>query len=177
MKKRPNKYILFSIIIVVGVALDQITKVLATSNLMGQPRLSYLNDFFMLTYAENDGAFLSLGTDWHPTLRLIVLTVIPGIFLVGLMVYLLRSDKLSVLENTAFALIAAGGVGNIIDRILDGYVVDFMVMEAFGWHTGVFNVADLYIMFGIGLFIVSYFVKAKEEKKTAAEKKAAEEAA
>jgi len=173
MKKRPNKYVLFSIIIVIGVALDQITKVLATSNLQGE-RLSYLNDFFLLTYAENDGAFLSLGTDWPPALRMIVLTIIPGLFLVGLMVYLLRSDKLTLLENTAFALIAAGGVGNIIDRILEGYVVDFMVMEAFGWHTGVFNVADLYIMFGIGMFILSYFVKIRQDKRAEAEKKAAE---
>lgn len=169
MKKKPNKYLLFSVIIVLGVALDQITKVFAKNNLMGQPRISYLNDFFTLTYAENDGAFLSLGTDWSPTLRLIVLTIIPGIFLVGLMVYLLRSDKLSLLENVAFALIASGGIGNIIDRILAGKVVDFMVMELFTWHTGVFNVADLYIMFGIGLFLVAYIRKMRKEKKATAQ--------
>ena len=173
MKKKPNKYLLFSVIIILGVALDQVTKIIAKSNLMGQPRISYLNDFFTLTYAENDGAFLSLGTDWSPTLRLIVLTIIPGLFLVGLMVYLLRSDKLTLIENIAFALIAAGGIGNIIDRILEGKVVDFMVMELFGWHTGVFNVADLYIMFGIGLFLVAYIRKMRQERKNAASEETA----
>ncbi len=170
MKKKYNKYLLFSVIILLGVSLDQFTKAFARTNLLGQPRKSYWNGFFTLTYAENDGAFLSLGTDWPPTVRLIFLTIIPGLFLVGLMVYLLRSNRLSLLENIAFAVIAAGGVGNIIDRILEGKVVDFMVMKLFSLHTGVFNVADLYIMFGIGLFLVSYIEKMRREKKEASSK-------
>lgn len=172
MKRKANKYILFSVIIVLGVALDQITKVMATANLVtptGFPiEKVYMGGFFKLTYALNEGAFLSLGSSMNPTLRLILLTVIPGIVLIGLMVYLLRSDKLSLYENIAFGLIAAGGIGNILDRILEGKVVDFMVMELFGWHTGVFNVADLYIVIGILLFILAYFLKARQEKKAQA---------
>lgn len=165
MKRKKSKYILFSVIIVLGVALDQITKVWAKSNFKGQPGESYWNDFFRFAYAENEGAFLSLGSTMNPTLRLILLTIIPGIVLVGLMIYLLRSDKLSLPENIAFGLIAAGGIGNIVDRVLEGKVVDFMIMEVFGWHTGVFNVADLYIVIGILLFILAYFIKARQQKK------------
>lgn len=165
MKRKASKYILFSVIIVVGVALDQITKVWAKANFKTGPGISYWNDFFRFAYAENEGAFLSMGANWDPVLRLVLLTIIPGIVLVGLMVYLLRSDKLTLLENIAFGLIAAGGIGNILDRILEGKVVDFMIMEVFGWHTGVFNVADLYIVFGIIIFILAYFAKARSEKK------------
>lgn len=173
--QKTRKYILFSVIIVLGVVLDQITKLIATAKLyfpgeaIQYPRYSYWNDFFTFVYAENDGAFLSMGGNWDPTVRLIVLTIIPGLALVGFMVYMLRSNKLNLLENIAFALIAAGGIGNIIDRIMSGVVVDFMVMEAAGWHTGVFNVADLYIMFGIGFFLLSGIQKYQQEKKEKAE--------
>ena len=163
--RKLNKYVLFSLIIVLGVALDQITKVWAKNTLMGQASESYLGGFFRLTFVENDGAFLSLGSSLPPTLKLILLTILPGIVLVGLMVYLLRSNKLHVLENIAFALIAAGGIGNIIDRVAAGKVIDFMIMYAFGWHTGIFNVADLYIVFGIILFLLAYLVKSRQEKK------------
>ena len=183
MKRKANKYILFSVIIAVGVGLDQLSKIWAVNNLsrvittasgelervVDPSKISsYWNGFFELTFAKNEGAFLSLGTNLEPTLRLILLTIIPGLVLVGLMIYLLRSDKLSLPENIAFGLIAAGGIGNIVDRIIQGYVVDFMVLEAFGWHTGVFNIADNYIVIGILLFIVAYFIKARKDKKAQA---------
>ncbi len=163
--RKMNKYVLFSLIIAVGVALDQITKYIAKDTLMGQPTESYLGGFFRLTFVENDGAFLSLGSSLPPTLKLVLLTILPGMVLIGLMVYLLRSNTLTLLENIAFALIAAGGIGNIIDRVIAGKVVDFMIMYAFGWHTGIFNVADMYIVFGIILFIMAYFVKMRMAKK------------
>lgn len=164
MQRKNSKYILFSLIIGLGVALDQVTKVLAVEHFKGQPEVSYWDGFFRFIYAENDGAFLSLGSSLSPTLRMVLLTIIPGIVLVGMMVYLLRSEKLKRYENIAFALIAAGGIGNIVDRIMAGFVVDFMNMELFGLRTGIFNVADLYIVFGIILFVLGYFfVRRKEE--------------
>jgi len=161
--------LIFIIVIVVGVLIDQVSKQVVRDEVPVYERTEYMSGFFTITHVKNDGAFLSLGSNWDPNLRLIVLTIIPGIFLVGLMVFLLRSKKLNLTENIAFALIAAGGIGNIIDRILDGEVVDFMIMELFGWHTGVFNIADVYIMVGIGLFLLSYIRKMREEKKAASE--------
>ena len=164
MQGKINKYLLFSLIIGLGVALDQFTKVLAVNHLKGEPSISYWNDFFVFIFAENDGAFLSLGSSLSPTFRMLLLTVLPGLVLVGLMVYLLRSNKLKTYENVAFALIAAGGIGNIIDRIAAGKVVDFMNMGIGDLRTGIFNVADLYIVFGIVLFALGYFfVRRKEE--------------
>ena len=174
MTKGAKKYLIFIVVIVFGVLIDQVSKQIVRNDIPLHERTEYMDGFFTITHVKNDGAFLSLGSTWDPTLRLVVLTIIPGLFLIGLMVYLLRSPKLNLLENLAFALIASGGIGNIIDRILEGEVVDFMIMEAFGWHTGVFNIADMYIMFGIGLFLVSYLKKMRQERKN---KAASEEAA
>jgi signal peptidase II len=161
-----KKYLVFLLIIVLGVALDQITKVVATANLYAtcndeSPNWDPSNcpydphALFTWTHIYNDGAFLSLGATWSPTMRLIVLTILPGLLLIGVMVFMLRSDKVRSLDVVIFALIAAGGLGNIIDRILAGKVVDFMFMN-FGFaHTGIFNVADLYIVVGVGLFILA----------------------
>jgi signal peptidase II len=167
---RTKKYILFFVIMLVGIGFDQITKQVAADYFVisrhpatgeaieVKSRILIAGELFSLTFAENDGAFLSLGSGWNPILRLIVLTVLPGLLLIGVMLYMLRSDKLRRPEIIAFSLIASGGVGNIIDRILAGRVIDFMHMDFWGiTETGVFNIADILIMIGIGVYIVAYF--------------------
>ncbi|MEM7036429.1 MAG: signal peptidase II [Bacteroidota bacterium] len=156
-----KKYLVFGLIIVLGVALDQITKVWAADTL--KDVYDYNPDaFFAWTYAENDGAFLSLGSNLPDGLRLILLTILPGLLLLGVMVYMLRSKALTMAENVCFALIAAGGIGNIIDRIMYGKVVDFMHMNFGVMETGIFNVADLYIVFGIIIYVLAYFMGPKQ---------------
>jgi signal peptidase II len=173
---RRKKYILFFVIMLVGIGFDQATKWIAEDYFVisrhpatgefteTKPRVVVAGDLFTFTYAENDGAFLSLGANWDPTVRLIVLTVLPGLLLLGFILYMLRSDKLQRPEIIVFSLIASGGVGNIIDRVLAGRVIDFMHMDFWGiTETGVFNIADMLIMAGIGVFIVNYFRKPKLE--------------
>lgn len=194
---RQKKFILFFIVLVVGIGLDQLTKlvarehfVLATYSVEDAERFQSSNGrqiqpgmckrpaddipvagrLFRFTYAENDGAFLSLGSTWNPTLRLIALTIVPGFLLIAVMIYMLLSAKVGATEGWAFSLIAAGGIGNIIDRVFVGWVVDFMHMDFWGIvQTGVFNVADIYIMVGIGIYIVAYFKNAKREAAAQAE--------
>ena len=167
---RRNKYTLFFLVLALGIGLDQVTKWIATETLVGVGRIRVLGDLFAFTYAENDGAFLSLGSNWDPIVRLIVLTVLPGLLLIGVLFYMLLNNKVGRTESWAFSLIAAGGIGNIIDRIAAGRVVDFMHMDFWGIvETGVFNVADLYIMIGIGIYIVAYFrMRKKPEPETTA---------
>lgn len=158
-----QKYLTFFGIIAGGVALDQLTKVIAANSLKSAPAISYLNDFFVFTYAENDGAFLSLGSGLPDFWRLLLLTVLPGLLLIGVMVYMLRSKALTMGENICFALIAAGGIGNIVDRIAYGKVVDFMNMGIGDLRTGIFNVADLYIVFGIVIYAFLYLRQGKKD--------------
>lgn len=172
-----KKYLLFFLIIVLGVGLDQYTKHLANVNLGPSCNMEYpgydpsisgecpfdRDAFFTWYHVYNDGAFLSMGSDWSPMLRLIALTILPGLLLIGVLIYFLRSDKVRVLEAVTFALIAAGGLGNIVDRVMAGKVVDFMYMnldifdQGWGWaETGIFNVADLYIVIGVCLYVVAF---------------------
>lgn len=162
---RRTKYILFFSILLGGIGIDQLTKWIATQTLIGAGRVQVLGDFFAFTYAENDGAFLSLGSNWNPTIRLLTLTILPGLLLVGVMLYMLRAERVGRAECIAFSCIASGGIGNIIDRIAAGRVVDFMHMDFWGiTETGVFNIADILIMAGIGVYIVAYFRQRKSEE-------------
>lgn len=102
-----KKYLLFIVIIVLGVGLDQYTKHLANVYLGPSCNPEYpgydyhISDqchwdsdaFFSWYHIYNDGAFLSMGADWDPTVRLVVLTLLPGLLLIGVLVYFLRSDK------------------------------------------------------------------------------------
>ncbi len=172
--QKGKKYLLFILIIVLGVGLDQYTKHWADVNFgpycnAEYPGYDYTSTgkcpfdgdaFFTWTHIYNDGAFLSMGSNWSPAVRLIGLTILPGLLLIGVMVYFLRNDKVRAPEAIVFALITAGGVGNIIDRMLAGKVVDFMFMnldifnQDWDWaKTGIFNVADLYIVIGVIMYL------------------------
>jgi signal peptidase II len=153
----------------VSVGCDQATKHLATANLAGHPQHSFLGDVFRLTYAMNDGAFLSLGANLSNGARFWVLTVGVGLLLLGLLAYALFGSKLNAIQVGGYALIAGGGLSNWFDRARNGgAVVDFMNM-GFGqqqWQrTGIFNVADVAILVGIGVLLL---VKEKKPAPAAA---------
>jgi signal peptidase II len=112
-----------------------------------------------LTYAENRGAFLGLGGDWPDTVRWLVFTVMAlGVVVVsaGWVVTRLRRRQHASLATWAMLLIAAGGVGNLVDRVVrEGRVIDFMNLGLGPVRTGIFNVADVQIMLGLGLLLLA----------------------
>lgn len=156
------------------VSVDQWTKQLATEHLKNTATMTWLGDVFRLQYATNEGAFLSLGAGLPPQARYWVLTVGVGLLLLGLAVYALFSEviwktKLDLMQVGAYSLIASGGFSNWVDRArFEGSVVDFMNMGIGSLRTGVFNVADLAILAGIG---VLFFHGWREEKRLKALKK------
>src|SRR6185295_1992782 len=104
---------------------DQASKFVAKQFLQPGDIFSYAGDTFRLQYAENSGAFLGLGAGLPDPWRHLVFTVLVGIFLVALMVYLLRSNALPRFATVCLSLVCAGGLSNLIDRIAyDGRVVD-----------------------------------------------------
>lgn len=140
-----------------SLACDQMTKGLATAVLKAAPPRSYFRDVFRLLYAENAGAFLSLGAELPEAVRFWILTVGLGVMLLALVVFAIVHRRLSVLEVSGLALMAGGGAGNWLDRIrLDGVVVDFMNLGVGRWRTGIFNVADLAIECGCVLLIAAF---------------------
>ncbi|RYZ97980.1 MAG: signal peptidase II [Sphingobacteriaceae bacterium] len=158
MQKR-NKIILFIFLLFASLGVDRITKNLAKEHLMYQPTRYYLGDTFRLEYAENTGAALSLGDDLPQPYSLILLSIIPIIVMIGLTVYVFYNiNKLNTILFISLTLIIAGGVGNIIDRILyDRHVTDFMNMGIGSLRTGIFNVADMCVTGGvIGILLSSF---------------------
>lgn len=139
--------------ILVNIVIDQITKIWAIDALKGLGTFHYLNDFFRLQYAENPGAFLSLGSSLTPTMRFVVLTIVVAFFLVGALVYLLRTPHMNAARSYGLALLIGGGISNLIDRAFrdGGRVIDFLNLGMGELRTGIFNIADVAIMVGIAL--------------------------
>jgi signal peptidase II len=150
-----RRFVLFGLVTLVSIVLDQWTKALATEAFKGKPTLTYLNDIFRFQYATNEGAFLSLGGSLPPSVRFWLLTVGVGGLLLAISVHALRNPVDSA-HLTGYALIVSGGFSNWIDRArFDGVVVDFMNMGLGSLRTGVFNVADLAILGGIGVLLIA----------------------
>jgi signal peptidase II len=127
---------------------------MATELLADKPTQSLLADSVRLEYATNAGGFLSLGAGLSPRVRASVFTVATGVFMVALSISLVRS-RWSLWRALGVALLLAGGISNWIDRAFSGVVVDFLNVGV-GWlRTGIFNVADVAIMMGIAMFVVS----------------------
>lgn len=151
--------------LVLGIALpllvlDQLTKIWAIRELKGTPARSFLGDLFRLQYAENPGAFLSLGSQLSHDTRFWLLTVAVGLFLAGSIAYLLFSRTLHRISIIGLTLVISGGFSNVVDRALrpGGRVIDFMNMGVQSLRTGIFNIADMAIVAGIGVLIAAAFL-------------------
>ena len=140
---------------------DQISKNVASEYLVKGKVDSYLFDFFRVGYTENIGAFLGLGNALSEATRFWVFV---GIFLVGLLCYLIFGRKQSLYSVLALSFVFSGGLSNFYDRVMNnGAVIDFLNIGVGSMRTGVFNVADIAIM--IGVFIL-LFSQMKSKPKT-----------
>jgi signal peptidase II len=146
-------WMLFVTLMCVGC--DQITKSIAQDTLKTEPTRSYLADTFRLQYAENTGAFLSLGSSLSKTMRTLLFTVLSGALLFGLIFYILLNREIDLSQTIGLSAILGGGLSNLADRIVnDGRVVDFMNMGIGSLRTGIFNVADVAIMAGMAFVLL-----------------------
>lgn len=130
---------------------DRVTKHLAATRLSDGPSGSFLADTLRLEYAENTGAFLSIGADWPRPVRTVVFGAGNALLLV-LLVTMGRGRPTRTLLG--LALFVGGGVSNLLDRINHGTVIDFMNVGIGPLRTGIFNVADMAIMFGVGIVLL-----------------------
>ena len=156
---------LAAFLVVFFIVVDQLVKVMAYRDLRGRPRLSYLNDFIVVEYAENRGAFLSLGAALSESARFWVFVVGVGAIL-AFCVYSLAKSLKHTPSVVALALVISGGIGNLIDRVMQGYVIDYVHMGFSGLRTGVFNVADVAISGGLLLLVGLQYANPTEAKKS-----------
>ena len=153
---RPGRYLLWLALAGVLLALDLWTKHLASQNLeLFRPVVvtSWLN----LTLAHNQGAAFSLLADaggWQRWFFTGVALIVSGV----LLVWLKRLPNSARLLPVAIVMVLAGALGNMIDRIRQGYVVDFIDVHYQGWHWPAFNVADMVIVTGVILLLLEGFI-------------------
>ena len=145
---------LVSILLVGCVGCDQLSKHFARSQMTLGESHSYLNDTFRVTLTENTGAFLGLGDSLPESARTFFLQGVVGLLVLGLFCGAIFAHGLSRLQIVALALFAAGGLGNLLDRVLyDGRVTDFLNLGVGSLRTGIFNVADMVEVIGVALYI------------------------
>lgn len=132
---------------------DQVTKGLAVSHLRGTPEQTFLGGSIRLEYAQNTGAFLSLGAGWPAGIRTAAFTAGTAIILLFCVAAIARSHG-KRLAVVGLSLVIAGGVSNLVDRVVHGWVIDFLNVGIGPLRTGIFNVADMAIMLGITLAVL-----------------------
>ncbi len=161
VKKSPKKYILYTVIIAVGIILDQITKFLAVNFLKPIDYFPLIKNFVHLRYVENRGAAFGMLDDqrW-------VFMVISTVAIIAFTLYLYFGHASNLLYEISLSLVISGGIGNMIDRILLGYVVDFI--EPAFINFAVFNGADSFVTVGafllIGALIYELYLEIKRER-------------
>jgi signal peptidase II len=163
MAKSITRYLVFLMLVVSIGGCDRISKDIATDTLAGSPTQSFLFDTVRLTYAENPGAFLSLGAGLSESLRFAIFTIGIGLFLAALIVYAFRS-RWHGLKFFGFSLFVAGGIANWADRMTDGLVVDFLNVGVGPIRTGIFNVADMSLLAGVVILIVGDFWQGRKQR-------------
>ena len=150
------KFMMKKIMIIVSLIvlfLDIISKLLVSHCLIVNESIKIINNFLYLTYVENDGvAFSLLGGSR-------ILIIIMCLIILGFIVYYIRNNKISLLDSVGFGLVIGGAVGNLIDRVIYGYVIDFIDAYIFGYNYPIFNVADMGVVIGVIIILISSFMK------------------
>ena len=154
------------ILIAFNVIIDQLSKFWVRANVEAGSVTEIVGQKFILTNVENKGAFLGMGSDLGPTLRIILLLVLPVVVLGIVLVHVFREKYMDRLSVIGFCFILGGGIANIYDRIALGSVTDFWRIDLGGiFKTGIFNIADMSVTSGmIMLLTAALFIKKKPIK-------------
>jgi signal peptidase II len=149
------RYIVVALTLFCCVGCDQVSKSAARALLTTGPAKSFLAGSLRLQLVENPGSFLSLGASLPPPLRFTLFTAAVAALLMGLLAVALFARRLARRRVVALALVAGGGISNLIDRLIfDGRVTDFLNLGVGSFRTGIFNVADMAILAGALLMIL-----------------------
>lgn len=148
------------------VGCDQAIKILAKNHLSTRSPMEYLNGAVRIQYAENAGAFLSLGAELPEKARFLLFVGLVGPILIAGLAFAFRSSRMSLTQKMGLILAVGGGFGNLIDRIAHGAVVDFVSLGIGPLRTGIFNLADVAITLGLLLFLAAGSRETEEETET-----------
>lgn len=159
--------LIWFICVIALVFLDQLSKWLAVIYLEGNAPFYFIPGFLRFSYVENRGAAFGMLADnrW-------VFLILSSLTIICLIVFMFVSKPKCRMERVGLALILAGGIGNMIDRVFLGYVIDFIDFYSI-WNY-VFNIADSCVCIGVALLIL-YVIKLSIDEYKASKKAAADE--
>lgn len=136
--------------------IDIISKQLVLYFMVENQTIQIIPHFFSLTYVKNTGvAFSMLEGN-------ILFILLMSVIVVGVLVYFAKSKGNGRLEKICYSMILGGALGNFLDRIFYGYVIDFFDFTLFGFKMAIFNVADVEIVCGVFLLIVLELLKERK---------------
>lgn len=145
------------LIVLIGIILDRITKIWALRSLATGNDIIVIKDLFAFSYLENRGAAFGIFQN-----RVLPLAVMTSLVIVGMVYYLVKYKPVSKLLRYSLALIIAGALGNLIDRLANRFVVDFILLHYKDvYYFPTFNVADMLVVVGTILLAICIL---KDEK-------------
>jgi len=157
---------MISVICLISIGIDQVTKWYASEYLPKFEMTSYWGDLMRIGYAENTGAFLGLGSGMSDSAKFWILVCAVGLILSTLLIYILRTQTQTAYGLSSLTLIFSGGISNFFDRAVNnGAVIDFLNIGIGSIRTGIFNVADMAIMLGVFLLLFAKDKKAASKEK------------
>ena len=151
--------LLYIIAVLLMIVLDQAVKLWALTSLQAQHTIPLIENVFHLTYVENRGAAFSLFAQFDSRWIFVALACV---ITVVILIALQKNYMQTVLGRWSLVLIAAGALGNAIDRVAHGFVVDLFDFRLI--HFPVFNVADIFICIGGALFVIYFMFQHKDKQ-------------
>ena len=154
MKNKSN-IILSIVLVIVLLGIDLLLKYLVSTYLT---TVNIIDNFFSLTYVLNDGAAFSLFAS--RTYLLILIALICLFFII----YELKNNLDDRVLSIGYSLVLAGLLGNFLDRLMDGYIIDYLSFKILGYNYPIFNFADILIVVGIIVVIIKEILKERGKK-------------
>lgn len=152
-----KRNILLILLISFNIAADQYSKTIVREKVIPGSQTEIFGDLLQLMNVENSGAFLGMGSESNPTIKLIFLLILPVVVILCVLYYLFTKKSLDKLTSIGLSCIVGGGLANLYDRFLYGSVTDFLFMDFGVAKTGIFNLADLSVTTGMILILLSTF--------------------
>ncbi len=150
------------LLILLAISVDQLTKYLVVQNLEYRRSVTVIKNFFSLTYTRNDGvAFGFLGGGSAVIRGAVILVTLATIVIV--IWAMARRMFCHTIAYIALSLVVGGGIGNLIDRVFQHEVVDFLAFTFGNWDFAIFNMADVFVCCGTFLFLI-YFIFLHDRK-------------
>lgn len=128
---------------------DIVSKIIINEYFILEKSIKLINNFLYITYVRNTGAAWSIFSS-----RTVLVLLISSFIIIGIILYIYKNRPKNKVEKIAYSMILGGAIGNFINRIIYGYVIDFIDIKIFGYNYPIFNLADTFIVIGVILLVV-----------------------